>query len=66
MPGEVRCWDNEQIVIGWNCNVREGAVLHTDPGSPLRVGDDANDSTSLAQTNEPIRGSRKRIPNIHD
>jgi len=31
--------DNEPIVIGEGSNVQEGAVLHTDPGSPLTVGD---------------------------
>lgn len=31
--------DNEPIVIGKNSNVQEGAVLHTDPGIPLTVGD---------------------------
>lgn len=31
--------DNEPIVIGVGSNVQEGAVLHTDPGSPLSVGD---------------------------
>jgi carbonic anhydrase/acetyltransferase-like protein (isoleucine patch superfamily) len=31
--------DNEPIVIGENSNVQEGAVLHTDPGWPLTLGD---------------------------
>jgi carbonic anhydrase/acetyltransferase-like protein (isoleucine patch superfamily) len=31
--------DNEPITIGEGSNVQEGAVLHTDPGSPLTVGD---------------------------
>ncbi len=31
--------DNELISIGENSNVQEGAVLHTDPGVPLTVGD---------------------------
>lgn len=31
--------DNEPIEIGVGSNVQEGAVLHTDPGSPLTVGD---------------------------
>ena len=31
--------DNEPIAIGVGSNVQEGAVLHTDPGSPLTVGD---------------------------
>jgi len=30
--------DNEPIVVGANSNVQENAVLHTDPGSPLRIG----------------------------
>src|ERR1700736_349209 len=31
--------DNEIISIGVNSNVQDGAVLHTDPGLPLIVGD---------------------------
>lgn len=31
--------DNEPITIGRNSNVQEGAVLHTDPGCPLDIGD---------------------------
>jgi len=31
--------DNEAIRIGTGSNVQEGAVLHTDPGFPLSVGD---------------------------
>jgi len=31
--------DNEPIVVGANSNVQENAVLHTDPGSPLRIGE---------------------------
>lgn len=38
--GAVLRGDNEPIVIGRNSNVQEGAVLHTDPGSPLRIGED--------------------------
>jgi carbonic anhydrase/acetyltransferase-like protein (isoleucine patch superfamily) len=38
-PGAVLRGDNEPIVIGRNSNVQEGAVLHTDPGSPLRIGE---------------------------
>ena|ERR1700722_18558075 len=30
--------DNETISIGADSNVQDGAVLHTDPGFPLRVG----------------------------
>lgn len=32
--------DNEPIVIGENSNVQDGAVLHTDMGSPLTLGRD--------------------------
>lgn len=32
--------DNTPIRIGRNSNVQEGAMLHSDPGSPLIVGDD--------------------------
>lgn len=31
--------DNERITIGQGSNVQDGAVLHTDPGSPLTVGE---------------------------
>lgn len=31
--------DNEPIRIGANSNIQDGAVLHTDPGAPLTVGD---------------------------
>lgn len=31
--------DNEEIRIGRNTNVQDGAILHTDPGLPLVVGD---------------------------
>ncbi len=31
--------DNEPIVVGRNSNVQEGAVLHTDPGCPLTIGE---------------------------
>lgn len=30
--------DNELILIGENSNVQDGAVMHTDPGSPLTLG----------------------------
>jgi carbonic anhydrase/acetyltransferase-like protein (isoleucine patch superfamily) len=30
--------DNELITIGEGSNVQDGAVLHTDPGSPLTIG----------------------------
>jgi len=32
------CGDNEPIVLGANSNIQEGSVLHTDPGSPLIIG----------------------------
>lgn len=37
--GAVLRGDNEEIVVGRNSNVQEGAVLHTDPGCPLRIGE---------------------------
>lgn len=36
--GAVIRGDNELITIGENCNVQDGAVLHTDPGFPLTLG----------------------------
>jgi carbonic anhydrase/acetyltransferase-like protein (isoleucine patch superfamily) len=30
--------DNDQIILGENSNVQEGAVLHADPGFPLTIG----------------------------
>ena len=38
-PGAVIRGDNVRIVIGRATNVQEGAVLHSDPGVPLVVGD---------------------------
>jgi carbonic anhydrase/acetyltransferase-like protein (isoleucine patch superfamily) len=32
--------DNEPIHIGARSNIQEGCVLHTDPGFPLRIGND--------------------------
>lgn len=32
--------DNEPIVIGDRTNIQEGALLHSDPGSPLTIGSD--------------------------
>jgi carbonic anhydrase/acetyltransferase-like protein (isoleucine patch superfamily) len=32
--------DNEPIIVGENSNVQDGAVLHTDMGSPLTIGRD--------------------------
>jgi carbonic anhydrase/acetyltransferase-like protein (isoleucine patch superfamily) len=37
-PSAVIRGDNATIVIGAGSNVQDGAVLHTDPGFPLRVG----------------------------
>ena len=31
--------DNEPITLGVGANVQDGAVLHTDPGFPLDIGD---------------------------
>jgi carbonic anhydrase/acetyltransferase-like protein (isoleucine patch superfamily) len=31
--------DNEPIHIGANSNIQDGAVLHTDPGAPLRIAE---------------------------
>lgn len=36
--GAVLRGDNELIHIGKDCNVQDGAVLHTDLGSPLTLG----------------------------
>ena len=38
MSGAVVRGDNEPIVIGDDCNIQEGCVLHTDPGLPLTLG----------------------------
>jgi carbonic anhydrase/acetyltransferase-like protein (isoleucine patch superfamily) len=38
--GAVLRADNEPMAIGARTNIQEGAVLHSDPGSPLSVGDD--------------------------
>ncbi|HRL21086.1 MAG TPA: gamma carbonic anhydrase family protein [Alcaligenes sp.] len=38
-PGAVIRGDNETITIGAGSNVQESAVLHTDPGFPLDIGD---------------------------
>ena len=32
--------DNEPITIGARTSIQDGAVLHTDPGSPCVIGDD--------------------------
>lgn len=36
--GAVLRGDNEPIIVGENSNVQDGAVLHTDAGSPLIIG----------------------------
>ena len=38
-PGASLRGDNEPIRIGAQSNVQEGAVLHTDPGFPLTLGE---------------------------
>lgn len=35
----IRC-DNEPVTIGARTNIQDGAVLHSDPGKPLVIGDD--------------------------
>ncbi|UYY77898.1 gamma carbonic anhydrase family protein [Sphingomonas sp. R1] len=32
--------DNTPIIIGVRSNIQEGAMLHSDPGAPLTIGDD--------------------------
>jgi len=38
--GSVVRGDNEPLIIGRRSNIQDGSVLHSDPGSPLVVGDD--------------------------
>lgn len=38
-PGAVLRGDNEPLVIGAGSNIQDGAVLHTDPGVPLTLGE---------------------------
>jgi carbonic anhydrase/acetyltransferase-like protein (isoleucine patch superfamily) len=38
--GAVLRGDNEPIVIGERTNIQENAVLHVDPGFPMRIGND--------------------------
>ena len=38
--GAILRGDNERITIGARSNVQDGAVLHTDLGFPLEVGED--------------------------
>jgi carbonic anhydrase/acetyltransferase-like protein (isoleucine patch superfamily) len=37
-PAAVARGDNEPIHIGEECNIQEGAILHADPGYPLKLG----------------------------
>jgi carbonic anhydrase/acetyltransferase-like protein (isoleucine patch superfamily) len=37
-PGAVLRGDNDSITVGAGSNVQDGAVMHTDPGFPLNVG----------------------------
>lgn len=37
--GAVLRGDNDPITVGQNSNVQDGAVLHSDPGLPLTIGD---------------------------
>jgi len=39
-PSAVIRADDDTITVGARSNVQDGAVLHVDPGCPLRVGDD--------------------------
>lgn len=39
-PGAVLRGDHEPIVIGKGSNVQDGAIMHTDPGCPLTLGED--------------------------
>jgi carbonic anhydrase/acetyltransferase-like protein (isoleucine patch superfamily) len=38
LPCAVIRADNDEIVIGDNSNVQDGAVLHVDPGIPMAIG----------------------------
>lgn len=38
-PGAVIRADNEPITLGSGSNIQDGAVLHTDPGCPLSIGE---------------------------
>ena len=37
--GAVIRGDKDQITVGRNSNIQDGAVLHADPGQPLTIGD---------------------------
>lgn len=34
--------DNDLIAVGERCNIQDGAVLHSDPGIPLDIGNDVS------------------------
>ena len=34
--------DNETVRIGRNCNLQDASVVHSDPGSPIRLGDNVS------------------------
>lgn len=38
-PGAVLRGDNDPIIVGKGSNVQDGAVMHTDPGCPLTLGE---------------------------
>lgn len=38
LPNAVIRADNEIIEISENTNIQDGAVLHTDPGCPMKIG----------------------------
>jgi carbonic anhydrase/acetyltransferase-like protein (isoleucine patch superfamily) len=40
--GSVLRGDNDPMVIGDNCNIQDGCVLHTDPGFPLTLGNNVS------------------------
>ena len=37
--GAVLRGDNEPIIVGQGTNIQEGAMLHTDPGAPVTIGE---------------------------
>ena len=40
--GSVIRGDNDPVVIGDNCNIQDGCILHTDPGFPLSIGNNVS------------------------
>lgn len=40
--GSVLRGDNDPMVIGDNCNIQDGCVMHTDPGFPLTLADNVS------------------------